>query len=150
MNLGTSQREGDQHTKDHSRVRLLSILLEKRRLGWWMLGGGVIYFLLSLAKIQIFFCPVRKLTDLRCPGCGLTSGSKALVKGDWHAAIQQNWFTPIFALFWLAVGIGLILPEPARGKYLLGVRKSEELTQWPLVLGVTLFIYALTRNIGWV
>lgn len=143
--------EGKDGTNDpppkRARVRLLSVLLENRSLGWWMLGGGLTYFALSLIGIYIFSCPIRNLTGLQCPGCGLTSGSKALIRGDWDVALQSNLFTPIIALFWAAVAIGLVLPQPARGKFLHWAQQSERVTHWPAILGISLLIYTLTRNI---
>lgn len=130
-----------------ARIRLLSTLVENRRLGGWMLGGGLVYFALSLAGVSLYSCPVRSLTGLRCPGCGMTTGSKELVRGNWEAALQSNLFTPVIALLWLAVAVGLVLPEPLRGGYLRWIRASERLTQWPAVLGIALLIYTLTRNI---
>lgn len=140
MNASTSGRDQE------PRVALLSILLEKRKLGWAMLGGGLGYFILSLLGIHFFTCPVKAATGWDCPGCGLTRGSFALISGDWAAAFSFHWFTPIFIVFWAAVGFGLILPEPWRGKFLSAVKTSERVTWWPAFLGVSLVIYALTRN----
>ena len=132
--------------RKNTHVALLSILLKNRKLGFAMLGGGLFYFLLSLFGISVMPCPVRTLTGLQCPGCGLTSGCRALVQGDWQAALQHHWFAPIFALFWILVAIGLFLPEPFREKYLNYAKASERHTYWPILLGVSLIIYALTRN----
>ncbi|WP_435894624.1 DUF2752 domain-containing protein [Oceaniferula spumae] len=140
----TDSHESDRTRRSH--IRLLSLLLEDRKLGWAMLGGGLGYLILSLTGLNFYICPVRALTGLKCPGCGLTSGSKALLAGNWHEAIQHHWFTPVFVVFWIAVGIGLIAPPPAREKFLGWVRTSERITRWPAVLGIALIIYTLTRN----
>jgi hypothetical protein len=137
-------RPGDQ--SQHSHVALLSILLEKRKLGWAMLGGGLAYFALSLLGISLLACPMKTVTGWDCPGCGLTRGTRVWLQGDWQAAMNYHWFTPVFIVFWAAVGFGLIIPEPWRGRFLAGVKTSERVTRWPLVLGVCLVIYALTRN----
>lgn len=137
----------DSQSHPKPKVALLSILLEKRGLGWAMLGGGLLYFVLSLAGIHFFSCPVKGVTGLDCPGCGLTRGSRAMLQGEWSTALEFHWFTPVFMVFWAAVGLGLILPEPWRGKYLYAVKKSEHVTAWPAILGIALVIYALTRNI---
>ncbi|MCP5536154.1 MAG: DUF2752 domain-containing protein [Akkermansiaceae bacterium] len=111
-----------------------------------MLGGGLGYFALSLLGFHFFSCTFKDLTGWDCPGCGLTRGSRALLHGDWGAALGFHWFTPVFILFWGAVGIGLVLPEPWRGKFLAAVKTSERVTRWPVILGISLVIYALTRN----
>ena len=130
-----------------SKLALLSRLLEDRRLGWAMLAGGLVYFAFSLAGISLMTCPVRQLTHWQCPGCGLTRGTRAMLEGDWRSALGFHWFTPVFMVFWAAVGLGLLIPEPWRGKFLRAVRKSEQRTYWPAILAVLLIIYALTRNI---
>ena len=128
-------------------VALLSILLEDRKLGFAMLGGGLIYFIISLFGYSIMPCPIRELLGLQCPGCGLTSGCKALIRGEWVEAFHHNWFSPVFALFWSLVGIGLFLPNPYRTRFIDFVKVTEQRTNWPIWLGLSLCIYALTRNI---
>ncbi len=130
----------------HPQVALLSILLENRVLGWAMLGGGLVYFVLSLLGVSLLACPVKTVTGWDCPGCGLTRGTRSALQCDWQAAMDYHWFTPVFIVFWAAVGLGLVLPEPWRGRFLAAVKTSERVTRWPLVLGVCLVIYALTRN----
>ena len=112
-----------------------------------MLGGGLIYFIISLFGYSIMPCPIRELLGLQCPGCGLTSGCKALVRGEWHEALHYNWFSPVFALFWFLVGVGLFLPTQYRTKFIHVVKLTERRTYWPIFLGLSLVIYALTRNI---
>lgn len=129
------------------RVALLSLLLENRKLGMGMLGGGLVYFVISLFGYSIMPCPVHTLTRLQCPGCGLTRACKALIHGDWARAFHFHWFAPVFALFWILVAIGLVLPQPSRSRFLKWVKWSERHTYWPIFLGVGLLIYALTRNV---
>lgn len=127
-------------------MRMLSPLLENRRLGWAMLGGGLVYFAFSLIGLRLMACPVASVTGLDCPGCGLTSGTKELISGRWREALEHHLFTPVFALFWIAVGVGLLLPEPTRSRYLQAARESERVTRWPLIFVGLIVIYTLTRN----
>jgi len=128
-------------------VALLSILLKNRKLGFAMLGGGLIYFIISLFGYSIMPCPIRELSGLQCPGCGLTSGCKALIRGEWGEALHHNWFSPVFAIFWSLVGIGLFLPTPYRSRFIHLVKVTERRARWPILLGLSLGIYGLTRNI---
>ena len=145
MSSKSSNTDSPQRDK-HPNVRLLSKLIENKKLGWWMLGGSSLYFLLHLGGLKVYICPLRSLTGWKCPGCGLTGGAHALLKGDLSAALHSNWFTLFLALFWIAVAIGLIIPEPARKSYIAWVRKSEEITKWPYIFGLIAIIYTLTRN----
>lgn len=142
-----SEANQEEEPKDkHANVRLLSRLLENRKLAWWMIGGSGIYFLLSLAGMKIYVCPIKETTGLLCPGCGLTGGAKALMRGDLATATHSNWFTLFLALFWIAVAVGLIIPDAASKRYIAWVRKSEEITKWPYFFAIAAIFYALTRN----
>lgn len=37
-------------------------------------------------------CPVKLLTGLQCPGCGIQRAAHHLLQGDVYGAISQNWF----------------------------------------------------------
>jgi Protein of unknown function (DUF2752) len=40
-------------------------------------------------------CPLHQATGIWCPGCGLTRGTHALLRGDILAALGYNIFTPL-------------------------------------------------------
>ncbi len=46
-------------------------------------------------------CPVKLLTGLQCPSCGIQRATFALLHGDIPGALRQNWFIP-FSLAYLA------------------------------------------------
>ncbi|RMG47150.1 MAG: DUF2752 domain-containing protein [Acidobacteria bacterium] len=50
-------------------------------------------------------CGFRHLTGLPCPGCGMTRGISAFLKGDWRLAVHFNPFAPIvcfiFIVWWV-------------------------------------------------
>lgn len=46
-------------------------------------------------------CPVKLLTGLQCPSCGIQRVTFALLHGDLTGALRQNWFLP-FSLCYLA------------------------------------------------
>lgn len=41
--MGSQANHEDEPKDKHTRIRLLTILLENRKLGWLMLGGGLAY-----------------------------------------------------------------------------------------------------------
>ncbi len=45
-------------------------------------------------------CPVKLLTGLQCPGCGIQRAAHALLHGDVIGALSQNWFL-IFSIGYL-------------------------------------------------
>ncbi|MBE6376788.1 MAG: DUF2752 domain-containing protein [Lentisphaerae bacterium] len=60
------------------------------------------YFALT-CWAETSICPVKAVTGLPCPGCGLTTAGMALLRGDWQAAYQANAmifaFPPVAAIF---------------------------------------------------
>ncbi|MBD5358112.1 MAG: DUF2752 domain-containing protein [Bacteroides sp.] len=52
-------------------------------------------------------CPVKMLTGLQCPACGIQRAAHALLHGDLIGALRQNWFL----LFSVGYVICLILTK---------------------------------------
>lgn len=94
-----------------------------------MLGAGA---LLSRMPVGGPPCPLRTLTGVPCPWCGMTTGVKATLQGDLAAAVAAN---PLGAVA-VVVAVLVLLVRPA------SIRVS-----WPVV-GVALgasWIFQLGR-----
>ena len=50
-------------------------------------------------------CPLRTLTGIPCPLCGMTTGATALVSGDLGAALAANPFVLVLAGFTLVMAV---------------------------------------------
>ena len=58
-----------------------------------VLGAGVFLALTSLRLPLI--CPLRAMTGIPCPFCGMTTGTVATLRGDLGAAFRANLFSPL-------------------------------------------------------
>ncbi|OYV06151.1 MAG: hypothetical protein CFE26_07850 [Verrucomicrobiales bacterium VVV1] len=110
-----------------------------------MLLAGVAVAAFAMAGISVFPCPFFGLTGKPCPGCGLTRASLAMLRGDWRAMLHFHPFGPVLAVFCGIVALGLILPEPLRGKWRMWIDRFEGVTRWPAWVGVAMLLYSLTR-----
>lgn len=82
-------------------ARLEFELRPMRYLGGAMLALGVV--VPHLPGDPGLPCPLRALTGVPCPFCGLTTSVKALLRGDGHAALAANPFGLLAVAFAIAL-----------------------------------------------
>ncbi|MFB2922095.1 MULTISPECIES: DUF2752 domain-containing protein [Aerosakkonema] len=91
-------------------------------------------------QVPFLVCPLKYLTGIPCPGCGLTRSFIAIVRGDWQRAIEQNIFGPIvFASFGIAtihLAIELVTKRHLNAFYtkLIGEQKIQLLGLFMVLL----------------
>lgn len=89
-------------------------------------------------------CPLKTLTGLDCPGCGMTRAVHALTRGDLGRAVDHNLLLVVLApllayafVRWTAERLGWRLPAP-----------STVRAPWaPVVAGVVLVAFGVVRNL---
>jgi Protein of unknown function (DUF2752) len=54
-------------------------------------------------RLPFFGCPLRSLTGIPCPTCGMTHSFVAIAQGDFNAAIKYHLFGPAIFLLFLAI-----------------------------------------------
>ncbi len=91
-------------------------------------------------------CPFRRLTDLPCPGCGLTRSFVALAHGELSAAFEHHPFGPL--LF-----AGLVTALAVKAYVVIGGRPLAPATVRGLRLAAAVVIaawlgWSLVRLIG--
>jgi hypothetical protein len=139
------EEKTEQKSGSPGRWELAAHLVRDRALGIAMVGGGLVYILISGGGFNILPCPLKESTGLPCPGCGMSRSCIAFLKGDFLEVLRQNPFGPVFAAFWVVVGIGVLLPQPWHGRYADWLGRVEQRTRWALWVGIALGIYSLTR-----
>lgn len=53
------------------------------------------YFYNKGHRVPFLVCPLRHLTGIPCPTCGMTRSFMAVTRGDWSQALTQHLFGPI-------------------------------------------------------
>ncbi|RFS23484.1 DUF2752 domain-containing protein [Chitinophaga silvatica] len=62
----------------------------------WALGIVILYNVNPESSFTI--CPLAIIGFKFCPGCGLGHGIHFFLHGQWTAAIQHHWLSPVVAL----------------------------------------------------
>ena len=68
----------------------------------WIAGGILLLFLLS----GLYRCPIKELTGIPCPGCGMMHALTSLMHFNWHQSFYYHLMlipTGILALAYLFV-----------------------------------------------
>ena len=65
-----------------------------------VLGLGLVYYFVVRFTGWSFSCLFRRLTGLKCPGCGATHFVMAAAKGQFSAALRANVLLGILLLMW--------------------------------------------------
>jgi hypothetical protein len=83
-------------------ARRASGLFTARLLGAGVVAGG---YVVPLAPDVGTVCPLRRLTGVPCPFCGMTTGVVSTVHGDLSAAIAANPAAPLLVLAVIAAWV---------------------------------------------
>lgn len=78
--------------------------------------------------VPVGFCLVQRLFGIRCPGCGLTRGIAAPLRGDFTTAIAANVAVPVVCAYALVcAGLTLtLIVRPDQYQVLLKVALHNE------------------------
>ncbi len=111
----------------------------------WAAGAAAIHLVLVEIGFSGLVCPVRELTGASCPGCGLTSATWHLLRGEWREALTLHLFAPIFAAAFLVVAGAGLLSNKARRRTGAVVREWEQRSGAGLLFAGALLVYWLLR-----
>lgn len=89
-------------------------------------------------------CPVKLLTDLSCPACGVQRFIHAILHGDFAVALQFNYWLVLVLPYSIAFLIAWLLPECNIKVWI------TKLVENPKVVGIyiaSMIIWMIVRNI---
>jgi hypothetical protein len=129
----------------HSSV--FSDLTSDRRTAAIIVGAGALHIGMSMAGFSLWSCPIRAVTGVPCPGCGLTRATLELLRGDLTGSLQTHAFAPVFLAALIIMLVSLVLPEEHRQRLLSTLHNWEAkgLTVWVLF---GLILYWFVRLMG--
>lgn len=110
------------------------------------------YFYHKGYKLQFLVCPIRHLTGIPCPGCGMTRSFMAIARGDWHLAVAEHLFGPLlFASFVIAavhITLELLTRRQIIAFYwqLLKLRKLQIIGLWAILTYHSFRLYHISQT----
>ena len=107
---------------------LLTSILRERSVCVGFLVAGVVLLTAQALGITVYRCPFQSATGLPCPGCGLTRGTAAFLRGDFQQATAFHPFTPLAVLCIGLLVLSLTLPAAPRTRFLNGLESLERRT----------------------
>jgi Protein of unknown function (DUF2752) len=126
-------------------IKVFSPLLRHRIGSLATVCFAVLHMSLKLAGHGGVPCPVRELSGVTCPGCGLGTALLQLATGEWREALARHAFAPVFGLGLLLLVVVNVLPAGPRMRVIDHVTAWEERTSFGLVLLMALICYWLLR-----
>jgi len=94
---------------------------------------------------DLVLCPWRRLTGTNCPGCGMTRGIMALLRGDFSRALTLHPLSPVFLAMLVAMTV-MALWDLAAGTTHL--RRAWDRASLPASLALTVAL-AVTWAFRW-
>ena len=124
---------------------LITAILRERAVCIGFLVAGLVLILSRIIGITVYVCPFQTATGLPCPGCGLTRGTTAIFRGQWHEALAFHPFSPLAIACIILLILSLTLPEPRRSKMLATLERFEQRTAFAYFALAALMGFGLWR-----
>ena len=117
-------------------MKLTSFITESRNSFYWprllalaLLAGSLLLPLLAFDWVtspqSLVLCPLRAVTAIPCPSCGLTRALAHLERGHWAEALKFHPFSPLLFVLALALSFLLVLELATHKAILLNPMKNR-------------------------
>lgn len=120
-------------------------LLRDRRFALVLTGVAAAQLLATFTGLGGWPCPLKSFAGVPCPGCGLTRGVVALLRGEWRESLAAHAFAPLLVLALAAVVASALLPGRQREALHRFVERAERRTRASVVLAAALLLYWSVR-----
>lgn len=125
-----------------------STFIENRAEGLAIAGTGAVLIGLHLAGLPGWACPFKSLFGIPCPGCGLTTATGQLLRGQFSVSLHTHAFAPIFFFSYLVMTVVLFLPKKQRTSAIEWIAMFERRTGITSLVLAALMLYWVIRLAG--
>ena len=123
-------------------------LAKNRGAAFAVLGFVATYFLASLHGILLWYCPVRTVTGIRCPGCGMSNAMVHLIHGNVLNALKEHLFAPVILIGLIFLLIVSCLPAKLHRNVVAHISTFEAETGIGPLIMLALLLYWIIRLIS--
>jgi len=95
-------------------------------------------------------CPIRSLTGIPCPTCGMTRSLMAVARGEWGEAIGYHAFGPLLFLILLVAALHLLLELGLQRRVHAVYERWLRNPRWQIILLSGFLLYYAIRLHHWV
>ncbi len=130
-------------------MQTVSTLLAHRLPAAIILGGAALFLITGrMLETPLYRCPIKSLTALPCPGCGLSRAGWLLLNGRLYAMWQLHPFAPYLAVWGIMLAGAAFLPDSLRKRWLDGWVALERHTKFHAIFLLALVLFGIARFIG--
>ncbi len=130
-------------------VKTVSMLLAHRLPAAIILGAAAVVLISGrIPEAPLYRCPFKSLTELPCPGCGLSRAGWLLLTGRFRAMWQLHPFAPYLAVWGVMLAGAAFLPDALRQRWVKGWVALERYTKLHAIFLIGITLFGVARFLG--
>jgi len=124
---------------------IFAAMLRERLVCLSLMLTGIILVGANSMGVSLWRCSFHTVTGLPCPGCGMTRGMTALLRGRVAEAWHWHPFTPLIAVGGVLILACCLLPPRPRDRLAAMVERVEQRTGITIIAIVAMILFGLWR-----
>ncbi len=90
---------------------VVASILQKQKTVRIISAIASLQLVVTMSGVQGWQCPVYSTVDIPCPGCGLSTATVSLIRGDWRTALSMHAFAPLLVIAIISMVVLSLLPR---------------------------------------
>jgi len=119
----------------------LAVVMQNRWLLALIAGSAVLQIGLAAAGCRGWECPIRFISGIPCPGCGLSRAMALFIQGHWQSALEMHAFAPIILAAVGCLAVTAIMPRGIQHQAVRHVATWEKRSGIIAIVLMAMFIY---------
>ncbi len=90
---------------------VVASILQKQKTVRIISAIASLQLVVTMSGVQGWQCPVYSTVGIPCPGCGLSTATVSLIRGDWRTALSIHAFAPLLVIAIISMAVLSLLPR---------------------------------------